>query len=127
MRQRPPIPFIQSFQVAIRGIGETVLEQRNMQIHLVMTLIVIALAAWLQLPLVEWALLILCMGGVMAVEVLNTAIETVVDLVSPEHHELARKAKDISAGAVLISACMAAAIGMILLGRPIILLILESM
>lgn len=120
MSLRPPISFLRSLQVALRGISEAVVEERNLRIHLAVMLLVITWGTWLQLSWEKWCLLVLCIGNVLAVELLNTAIETVVDLVSPEDHDLARKAKDISAGAVLIVTCMAVVVGLILLVRPLI-------
>ena len=82
-------------------------------------LIVVLLAAILRLSAPEWAILVLTIGAVLAAETFNTVIETVVDLVSPEHHELAKAAKDTAAGAVLLLAMAAVVVGLLILGPPL--------
>lgn len=77
-------------------------------------LIVILCGIYYQITLVEWLACLCCFGLVIMAELFNTALETVVNLVSPEKNELARKAKDISAGAVLIAAIFSAIIGLII-------------
>ena len=76
----------------------------------------IALAAWLRITALEWAVLVLAMALVLALEALNTAIELAVTLASPERHPLAKAAKDVSAAMVLIAAVGAAVVGLIILG-----------
>ena len=105
--------------MALRGVREAVRHERNLRTHFVVSIGVILLAAWLNVSRLEWAVLILCMGNVVAVELLNTAVETVVDLVSPEHHFLAGKAKDIAAGAVLTLTIMSIILGLMILGPPL--------
>lgn len=105
--------------MAVQGFCEALRGERNLQIHLCVTALVIGWGAYLQVSFMEWAILLLCIGVVISVELLNTAVETVVDLVSPEHHELARKAKDIAAAAVLITTIMAVIIGGLLLINPL--------
>lgn len=100
-----------SFYFAGRGLAEAIAGQRNVRLHLAMTVAVLGLAVWLQASRLEWLLLLACIGGVLAVELINTAIETVVDLASPQTQDLARRAKDIAAAAVLVSALIAALIG----------------
>lgn len=111
MRSRHPISFWKSFSCAASGVAAAARGQRNLQIHLVLAAVVITVALLLEVSLENWLWLTLCIGNVLVVELLNTAIETVVDLASPEDHELARRAKDISAGAVLIAALTSAIIG----------------
>ncbi len=94
--------------------------QRNAWIHALASVLVLLLAAWLTLPLIDWAILILTIGGVWTAEFVNTALEAVVDLASPEKHPLAKVGKDVGAAAVLISAIAAALIGIMLLGPPLI-------
>lgn len=113
-----PVSFCRSFSFAIRGFGEAIWEQRNMRCHLVTAIGVCIAAACLRVSSTEWALLLLCIGLVVSMELVNTAVETVVDLVSPEHHELARKAKDIAAGAVFFASLIAICVGLLLLGPP---------
>lgn len=111
MRSRPPISFWKSFSCAASGLTAAARGQRNLQVHLVLAAVVITVALLLEVSLEKWLWLTLCIGNVLVVELLNTAIETVVDLASPEDHELARRAKDISAGAVLVAALTSAIIG----------------
>jgi diacylglycerol kinase len=80
---------------------------------------VISLAAWLRVPPRDWALLFLAIGLVWIAEFLNTALEAVVDLASPEVHPLGRVGKDVGAAAVLIAAAAAAAVGLMVLGPPL--------
>lgn len=102
-----------SFGYAFRGIGFLFRTQIHAWFHLVATVVVIAAAAFFSVRPTEWCVLILSTGLVWIAETLNTAIEFVVDLASPEYHELAGKAKDVAAGAVLLSAITAAGVGLI--------------
>jgi diacylglycerol kinase len=117
----PPLPprnitLPQSFGYAIRGIWLVARSERNFQIHLVASVVVVILAIVVRCSAYDWAILCLAMGLVLVAESLNTAIETVVDLVSPEYHPLAGRAKDIAAGGVLLAALTAVAVaGWILL------------
>lgn len=78
-----------------------------------------AMALWLRLDLVHLAILILTIGAVLAGETINTTVEAIVDLLSPEFNERARVAKDVSAGAVLILSLTAVAVGLMILGPPL--------
>ena len=89
--------------------------QMNIRVHLVITVGVLLLVAYLQLTRLEMTVLVLTITMVLAAEMFNTAIETVVDLVSPEYHPLAKIAKDVAAGAVLVCALGAACIAILLL------------
>ena len=93
--------------------------QRNAWIHSVASLGVFALGLWLGLSRVEWAILFLTVGLVWMTEFVNTALEAVVDLASPVHHPLAKVGKDVAAAAVLVGACTAAVIGLLILGPPL--------
>jgi len=104
-----------SFRHALRGIGRLLKTQANARIHLAASSAVVALGLWLPLTRTDWALLVLAMGGVWVAEAFNTALETLVDLVSPEWHSLARDAKDIAAGAVLLATLAAVALGLLVL------------
>lgn len=104
-----------SFGHALRGIARLLQTQANARIHLMASTGVVGLGLWLPLTRTDWALLVLAMGGVWVAEALNTALETVVDLVSPEWHALARDAKDIAAGAVLLATLVAVAVGLLVL------------
>ncbi len=108
-----------SFQYAFAGWWYVLRTQRNAWIHAVITTAVILLALWLKRPRQEWAVLILAFMAVWMAEFMNTAIEALVDMVSPEYHPLAKTAKDVAAAAVLVGAIGAVVIGLLLLGPPL--------
>jgi Diacylglycerol kinase len=105
---------IKSFGYAGRGIKIVFGSEPNMKIHIFVAMLVILCGFVFKINITEWILCLLCIGLVFSAEMLNTAIENVVDLASPEHHELAGKAKDIAAGAVLICAIVSVAIGLLI-------------
>jgi diacylglycerol kinase len=111
--------FLASVRYALSGIALAVRKERNMRIHLIATAVVVLLALWIGLRPVEWAVLLALFGLVIGLELVNTAVERVVDLVSPERKPLAKEAKDAAAGGVLAAALFAAAVGLILLGPPL--------
>lgn len=88
--------------------------EKNMRIHLTFTVLVIIFGWILRISITEWLLCLLCFGLVFTAEMVNTAIENIVDLVSPQQNKLAGKAKDIAAGAVLVSAIISACVGLII-------------
>ena len=103
--------LVASFGFALRGVVALLRSQANARIHLAATVSVIVLGFFLGVTHLEWCALSAAIGLVWTAEGLNTAIECVVDLVSPDPHPLAGRAKDIAAGAVLIAALIAALIG----------------
>ncbi len=111
---------LRSFGYAFEGISYVFRTQRNAQIHLLIVVLVLGLAVWLAIPLRDIALIILTIGLVLGAEFFNTALETAVDLTTPGQHPLAKIAKDVSAGAVLLLAILAVIIGLILLGPPLL-------
>ncbi len=110
---------IHSFGYAIEGIVYLVKSQHNAWIHLIITILVIVVGFWLQISRTEWALIVLAMMGVWMGEAVNTAVEAIVDMVMPEFHPLAKIAKDVAAGGVLLSAVAAAIVGLLILGPPL--------
>lgn len=110
---------IKSFQYAFEGWWYVLRTQHNAWIHAVVTILVFLLGIWLQLPRRDWAVLVLAIMVVWMAEFMNTAIEAVVDMSMPEPHPLAKVAKDVAAAAVLVGACGAALIGLLLLGPPL--------
>ena len=108
-----------SFQYAFAGWWYVLRTQHNAWIHAVITTAVILLALWLKRPRQEWAILILTFMAVWMAEFMNTAIEALVDMASPEYHPLAKVAKDVAAAAVLLGAIGAVIIGLLLLGPPL--------
>lgn len=119
MARIPQLRWWQSWLVAGSGLVEAARTQRHLRFELACLPVVVALGVWLRLPIAGWLWIVGCIGGVLTTELLNTAIETVVDLASPETHDLARAAKDIAAAAVLVSALTAAIIGGLVLGPPL--------
>ena len=101
-----------SFGHALRGLRVFV-SQPNARIHCAAAALVVALASWLQVSAMEWVALVLAIALVMAAEALNTALEYVVDLASPQWHALARDAKDVAAAAVLVCSIGAAVVGLL--------------
>jgi diacylglycerol kinase len=108
-----------SFRFAFVGWWFVIRTQRNAWIHAIVSLMVIAISFWLNLDSHDWALIIIAIAMVWTAEFINTALEAVVDLASPEKHELAQVGKDVGAAAVLIAAGTAALIGLLILGPPL--------
>jgi diacylglycerol kinase (ATP) len=108
-----------SFGHAFRGWWYVLRTQRNAWLHAIAATIVFGFAFWLGVSAIDWAVLILTIAMVFAAEFINTAIEAVVDLASPEKHPLAKVGKDVGAGAVLISALAAMLVGLLILGPPL--------
>ena len=99
-----------AFKCAAEGV-RFALGQRNMRIDVCAAVLAVALGFALRIDAPSWLAIVLCIGGVLALETLNTAIESVVDLASPEYHVLAKHAKDCAAGAALIAACASVVVG----------------
>lgn len=93
--------------------------QRNVRIHLTVAAAVVVLGLWLGLSSVQWAVIALTIGFVLVSEMLNTVAETLVDLVSPGYHPLAKIVKDVTAGAVLLTAVISVVVGLLVLGPPL--------
>lgn len=123
--ERKDIPFVRTnaskdegarytlahaFACASSGVLETLKHERNMKIHCAVAVLAVALAAVLRVPAWGVVAVVVCIGVVMALECVNTAVEAVVDLVTPEWHELAKRAKDAAAGATLIAAVTSVAV-----------------
>ena len=110
---------LHSFRYAFSGWWFVVRTQRNAWIHALATVTVLVLGGWLRLPARDWAVIILAVALVWTAEFLNTALEAVVDLASPQQHHLARVGKDVGAAAVLIAALSSILIGLLILGPPL--------
>ncbi len=110
---------VRSFRYAFSGLWYVIRTQRNAWIHALASLLVLALGLWLRLSTQEWAMIVLAVGLVWMAEFVNTALEAVVDLASPEHHQLAKVSKDVGATAVLIAALVSIIIGLLILGPPL--------
>lgn len=108
-----------SFRYAFAGWWYMLRTQRNAWIHAVISTVVFGLGLWLGLDRLEWAIIVLTMALVWMAEFVNTALEAVVDLASPDLHPLAKVGKDVAAAAVLVGACTAVIIGLLILGPPL--------
>jgi diacylglycerol kinase len=109
-----------AFGHALAGWWYVLRTQRNAWIHATVSVAVLGMAWWLQLDPLSWAVLLLVIGLVWMAEFVNTALEAVVDLASPEVHPLARTGKDIGAAAVLIAAGTSVLVGILVMGPPLI-------
>ena len=112
-REKKP-PLRKTFGYAFVGILTGIRKERNMRIHTAAMILVVFFGTVLGLSATEWCICLVLFGLVMALELVNTAVEAVVDLVTEERKPLAKIAKDTAAGAVLIAAIMAAVIGCII-------------
>ena len=115
------ISRIQSFRHAFAGLRYVLRTQKNAWIHTVATILVLVFALWLNINPQGCAILILTIGTVWTAEFVNTALEAVVDLASPQNHPLAKVGKDVGAAAVLIAAMSSVIIGLIILGPALVI------
>lgn len=104
--------LVKSFGYAASGVVQAGSE-RNFKVDVVAAVVVFVACALLQVPAWGWAVVAMCVGVQLAMETVNTAIEAIVDLASPEIHPLAKRAKDCAAGAALITACASVVVGLI--------------
>lgn len=116
---KPKPKWSDTFRYALEGITVSLKTQRNLRFHTLAAVIVVLAALFFELPLRDIALLLLVIAFVIGAELFNTAIEAVVDLVTPEWHHLAKVAKDAAAGAVLVAAGFAVLIGIALFYTPV--------
>ncbi len=108
-----------SLGYALAGWAYMLRYQTNLRIQLVAAALVALMALWLGLGALEWALLLLVVGLNLLLEFINAALEAVVNLAGPELHPMARVAKDVAAGAVLLAALLAALVGLLVMGPPL--------
>ena len=125
---QPPVPpiqeqgksewarFIKGFVYAFSGLWYAFRTQRNARVHLTLALFAILLGIFLHISAVEFAIIFIAITGVFISEMFNTVIELCVDLASPEYHPLAKIAKDVAAGTVLLNAILAVIIGLFIFG-----------
>jgi len=111
--------IFESFRFAFSGLWYALRTQRNTRIHLTITAAVVVLGLCLELSYVQWAVVTLTIGFVLVSEMLNTVAETLVDLISPGFHPLAKIVKDVTAGAVLLAAIVSIVVGLLVLGPPL--------
>ncbi|HEY8486414.1 MAG TPA: diacylglycerol kinase family protein, partial [Limnochordales bacterium] len=110
---------LQSFRFAGRGLTFALRTQRNLRIHFFIALLVLVLAVALKVRRLELAVLVITIAGVLVAELFNTAVEVAVDLGSPHTSDLARIAKDVAAGAVLVMALAAVSVGLLVFYVPL--------
>jgi undecaprenol kinase len=114
------ITLMRSFYFAISGIISAFRSERNLRIHLTLSVLVVLLGWGLSITRIEWLMIVLVIGGMLCSELVNSAIERVVDLVTEDYHPLAKQAKDIAAGAVLLFAITSVVVGIIIFGPRIL-------
>jgi diacylglycerol kinase len=110
---------LHSFRHAFAGWWYMLRTQRNAWIHAVVSTAAFAVGLWLGLSRLEWAMIILTVALVWMAEFVNTALEAVVDLASPDLHPLAKVGKDVAAAAVLVAALAAVVVGLLIMGPPL--------
>lgn len=115
--------LLESFRYALAGLRYAFTTQRNIKVQSTVAAIVLIAALVLRIPLDHLAVLVLTIGLVLSMEMVNTVFETLVDLVSPEYHPLAKIAKDVGAAAVVTTAIAAVIVGLLLLAPPLLDLI----
>lgn len=115
--------FGASFNHAMDGIEFAINHERNLKIEIMMGIIASILGFILNINIIEWAIIILVISMVICLELINTAIERAVDLTTKEYKELAKAAKDVSAGAVLVMSMFSVIIGIIIFLPKIIQII----
>ena len=115
-----------SFGYAFKGIDDVIEHEPNMKIHVVVAILVVIMAIILKVSIIEWIILVLLIGAVLAAETINTTIENLVDMYTKEYDEKAKIVKDTAAGTVLIFAITSAIIGLIIF-IPKIIYLLESL
>ena len=116
-KENQPFSFkkrLNSFSYAFQGLKTLFKEEHNARIHLAVSLVIITLGLAFEINITEWILLCFTIGLVFACEILNSAIENICDLVSPEDNIYIKKAKDLGAAATLVSAVIAIIVGLLI-------------
>ena len=106
--------ILKSFKYAFEGISTGIKEEKNMKIHISIIILVIIFGIMFKINIIEWMICIVLFGLVISMELMNTAIENAVDLITKEKNEQAKIVKDVAAGAVLVSAISSAIVGFII-------------
>ena len=118
------VKLLKSFGYAIKGLFFALKEQQNLRIHLLAIIVVTIAGIFLGLSAIEWSVIALTIGMVVVTEIMNTAIEILVDMVSPQYSEKAGKTKDIAAGGVLLATIIAVVVAVYIFGNKIFNLLL---
>ncbi|MGN6490989.1 MAG: diacylglycerol kinase family protein [Agriterribacter sp.] len=118
---------IRSFKYAIDGVYTFFRYERNGQVQLIAAIVVVVLGFWLNITRAEWIAVLLCIVAVLSLEMINTALEKLCNLIQPDYHPAIKVIKDVSAGAVLLSAVASLIIGLIIfLPRVLLLFNIQS-
>lgn len=125
LKQKGLKRLINSFGYALDGLKYAFKYEQNLTVHFLATILVIIFGVFFKLSFIEWLVVLLIIGLVIATELINTSIEAVVDLISPEKHPLAKIAKDTAAAAVMIFAITAVIIGLIIFIPKIMNLLIQ--
>jgi len=112
--------FLKSLVDAIRGIWSGIVDQRNLKVQIAIAVIVVGAGFYFRITPLEWSIILICIGLVIGIEMINSAIENLVDLVTLERKPLAGKIKDIAAGAVLVVSVIAVIIGVIIFRKYVL-------
>ncbi len=113
--------FLKSFIYALNGIGASFREQRNLKVQTIIAIITIGAGFYFNITATEWCFILLSIAAVIGLEMINTAIESLVDLVTQERKPLAGKVKDVAAGAVLFASVMAVVTGVIIFRKYLLI------
>ncbi|HRI61711.1 MAG TPA: diacylglycerol kinase family protein [Saprospiraceae bacterium] len=111
-----------SFRYAFQGLADLLRSQPNARVHLAVAVAVAVAGLFFRISRMEWVAIVICIALVFALEAVNTALEYLTDLVSPDFHPLAGKVKDVSAAAVLVAAAGALTVGIIIFLPKILIL-----
>jgi diacylglycerol kinase len=114
------LEFIKSFFYAFKGIRASLEEQRNLKVQSLVAVITVGAGFYFDITPTEWCLVLISIGMVIGLEMINTSIEDLVDLVTTEWKPLAGKVKDMAAGAVLIVSIIAVIIGLIIFRKYVL-------
>ena len=117
------VNFLKSFVYAFHGFATFFRHERNGKIQLFVAAVAISLSCWLGLSSTEWLAILGCIGAVLSLEMINSAIEKLCNLVHPAHHPLVKSIKDMCAGAVLWVSITSTIIGVIIFLPKILLLL----
>lgn len=112
--------FLQSVIYAINGIWSGIADQRNLKVQILVAAITIGAGFYFDITRTEWCLILVCIGSVLGLEMMNSAIENLVDLVTLERNPLAGRIKDIAAGAVLMVSVISVIVGLIIFRKYIL-------
>jgi diacylglycerol kinase len=118
--------FLRSFYYAINGIRLSVLQQRNLKVQLAIALVTFSAGLYFDITLIEWCIILIASSLVIGLEIVNTAIENLVDLVTTEWKPLAGKVKDMAAGAVLTASVFSLVVGVIVFKKYCVAITLAS-